>query len=585
MAEVAIPMAALGLMYILSNQKEDPQPMVEGFGENTLPNTKKPPVNYPIENLKDLKTNISKYNGKKTGVENFYKGNNYTEARKRSSNNTGFKSLNGEIMSTGDLEHNNMVPFFGSNVSQPSLDRGNSRLNLYTGSGEEQIKKREQGSLFKPQKNMSHVFGAPNVNNFVQERMQLNISDKQNNVKPWKEIRVGPGLNKGYSSEGSGGFNSSMQAREKMLPKTVDQLRTETNPKISYGTQTLGAYAGKGYTHATTQKHQGKIEKNRPDTYFINTPDRWLTTTGASGEAQKNRATVMLKATNNIQSEHFGNSNRNKNGIYQQGHYNETHKQKLDGPVKHLGTASASGKKIDGGSKDTYDNLVNNRALTSDQKQWGSAYGGFMNAVMAPVLDIIRPTRKENVIGNMRPVGNMNNGAWGVKNGRVWSPNDAPQTTIKEQLIDNDRIAMANALEGAGGYTTNPKQLTYQQRDTTNCMYIPNGGVQTQVKSYDAAYNAELNPNKQELLKQNFHNHGNEKLFNSNINVTNLRNRATKAAQTYPNMPKQAPSQNTFGQMGGKHTREVSIGCSRNNNGMVQAFKENPYTHSLHTAV
>ena len=29
MAEVAIPMAALGLMYILSNQKKEPQPIVE----------------------------------------------------------------------------------------------------------------------------------------------------------------------------------------------------------------------------------------------------------------------------------------------------------------------------------------------------------------------------------------------------------------------------------------------------------------------------------------------------------------------------------------------------------------------------
>ena len=78
-----------------------------------------------------------------------------------------------------------------------------------------------------------------------------------------------------------------MEARERMLPKNVDQLSVETNPKLSYEGQTLGAYAGRGYTHATTQSHQGKIEKNRPDTYFINTPDRWLTTTGASGQAQK----------------------------------------------------------------------------------------------------------------------------------------------------------------------------------------------------------------------------------------------------------------------------------------------------------
>ena len=110
-----------------------------------------------------------------------------------------------------------MVPFFGSNVSQPSLSENNDTLNLYTGSGQDNIVKREQAPLFKPEKNMHHIYGTPNTNNFIQERLQMNITDKQNNTKPWDEIRVGPGLNKGFSSEGTGGFNSSMDAREKKI--------------------------------------------------------------------------------------------------------------------------------------------------------------------------------------------------------------------------------------------------------------------------------------------------------------------------------------------------------------------------------
>ena len=580
MAEVAIPVAALGIMYILSNHNKEPEPVQETF-QSELPNVKDRPNNYPVEDFKDVKHSVSKYNGKKTGVEQFYKNENYSTAQKMKPPTT-FTSLTGETMNKNNIEHNNMVPFFGSNVSQPSLSENNDTLNLYTGSGQDNIVKREQAPLFKPEKNMHHIYGAPNTNNFIQERLQMNITDKQNNTKPWEEIRVGPGLDKGFSSEGTGGFNSSMDAREKMLPKTVDQLRVETNPKVSYGTQTLGAYVGKGFAQSTTKHHQGKIEKNRPDTYYINTPDRWMTTTGASGQAQTNRATVMLKATNNIQSEHFGNSNRNKNGIYQQGHYNETHKQHLEGPLKHLGGASASGKKIENENKDTYENLVNNRSLTGGQKEWGSAYGGYMNAIVAPILDIIRPTRKENVVGNMRPVGNPNNGSWGVKNGTVWSPTDTPKTTIKEQMIDNDRWAMG-FHNHTGGYTTNPKQMTHQQRDTTNNSYIPNGGVQTQVQTYNAAYNAHLNPNKEVLLKQNFHNHGNEKLFNSNINVTNLRNRATNRPQMYANMPKLAPSQQTLGRTSGKYQREVNVNCRRNTNAMVKQFQNNPYTHSLHS--
>ena len=47
----------------------------------------------------------------------------------------------------------------------------------------------------------------------IQDRMKDTLTSKMNNVKPWQEIQVGPGLGKGYSSQGSGGFNSGMEQR------------------------------------------------------------------------------------------------------------------------------------------------------------------------------------------------------------------------------------------------------------------------------------------------------------------------------------------------------------------------------------
>ena len=41
-----------------------------------------------------------------------------------------------------------------------------------------------------------------------------------------------------------------MEQRNKYMPKTVDQLRAKTNPKVTYGGQVLGAYAGKGSAKA-----------------------------------------------------------------------------------------------------------------------------------------------------------------------------------------------------------------------------------------------------------------------------------------------------------------------------------------------
>ena len=43
----------------------------------------------------------------------------------------------------------------------------------------------------------------------------------------------------------------------------------------------LGAHVGRRGPRGEI----GEVEKNRPDTYYIQSSDRWLTTTGASGEA------------------------------------------------------------------------------------------------------------------------------------------------------------------------------------------------------------------------------------------------------------------------------------------------------------
>ena len=68
-------------------------------------------------------------------------------------------------------------------------------------------------------------------------------------------------LGKGYSSEGSGGFNSGMEARNYTLPKNIDELRVATNPKVTYGGQVLGAYAGKGGCKPGNSATHGKLEK------------------------------------------------------------------------------------------------------------------------------------------------------------------------------------------------------------------------------------------------------------------------------------------------------------------------------------
>ena len=70
----------------------------------------------------------------------------------------------------------------------------------------------------------------PNQNDFYQSRVKPSM--KIANVKPWEEVRVGPGLDQGYGSQGTLGFNSGMEAREKWIDRGVDELRVKTNPKL-----------------------------------------------------------------------------------------------------------------------------------------------------------------------------------------------------------------------------------------------------------------------------------------------------------------------------------------------------------------
>ena len=113
-----------------------------------------------------------------------------------------------------------MVPFFGSKVTQSSDVKGyEGLLDIYTGSGNNSVKKEGIAPMFKPEAGLTHIYGAPNTSDYMQDRMKDSLTSKMNNVKPWQEIQVGPGLGKGYSSKGSGGFNSGMEQRAKYSPK------------------------------------------------------------------------------------------------------------------------------------------------------------------------------------------------------------------------------------------------------------------------------------------------------------------------------------------------------------------------------
>ena len=163
---------------------------------------------FPIQTYDDIGKNSKSYPEPNADIDRYFRQNVYQKKVKNEeevSNSTLFKSLTGNELQKSDIKFNNMVPFFGSKVTQrtSNYDGNEGLLDKYTGALLKKSKK-EQAPLFAPKDNMTFTHGTPNHTEFIQSRMIQ--SQNMSNTKPWEEIQVAPGLNKGFTSEGSDRF-------------------------------------------------------------------------------------------------------------------------------------------------------------------------------------------------------------------------------------------------------------------------------------------------------------------------------------------------------------------------------------------
>jgi hypothetical protein len=159
--------------------------------------------------------------------------------------------------------HNNMVPFFGANVTQSMYSGATDGiLDTYTGSGKNTFfHKEEAPAMFKPEPATGLPWGKQVETDFEQSRMVTSLATK--NVFPIEQVRVGPGVNDGYTNLPSGGYQQDA-IREFALPKTTDEIRVANKPKLTYeGEVVPGAH------YITEMGIQAPVKKNRPDRFQV----------------------------------------------------------------------------------------------------------------------------------------------------------------------------------------------------------------------------------------------------------------------------------------------------------------------------
>ena len=159
--------------------------------------------------------------------------------------------------------HNNMVPFFGANVTQSTYSGATDGiLDTYTGTGKHTFHHKEEApAFFEPEAGNGLPWGKQVETDFEQSRMVSSLSMK--NVAPIDQIQVGPGINDGYTNLPSGGYQQDV-GREYTLPRTTDELRVVTKPKVTYSADpTPGAH------FITDMGIQAPVKKNRPDRFQV----------------------------------------------------------------------------------------------------------------------------------------------------------------------------------------------------------------------------------------------------------------------------------------------------------------------------
>lgn len=321
--------------------------------------------------------------------------------------NQPVQTLAGVDVAREDFTHNNMQPYFRGSVRQNTDPMANSSI-LEHRTGRSDLKQRKQAveCFFEPTAGFSHVCGAPDSGDYA--RARVTEFTRRANDFPVEQVRVGPGLGQGFTSQADGGFHQGV-TRDYVMPKSVDELRVASKPKLLMQTKDP-----QGPMKGVSQRGLvGSVDKNRPFTYFEQDEDMLLKTTGANLKPKLNPETIM-KPTSRV----------------------ETH-------VEYQGAPNESASRAGKGESDDFgkDNVMvykNERDITGTRTVIGNITS-YVKAVVAPLMDIFRHNHKEYTLDAARVFGNMQ--AQIPSKPTTYDPvNHMMRTTVREQLDEAPRL-------------------------------------------------------------------------------------------------------------------------------------------------
>ncbi|ADO67218.1 hypothetical protein crov185 [Cafeteria roenbergensis virus] len=143
----------------------------------------------------------------------------------------GFSDFNDTSMDygvTNDFKHNNMTPSTTMrDTPLMNYDNLNRKLDLWTGSSKNWTPKKEVEKMFAPTKHGRNTLeNKPTINGQLGSRFITTFKNNMGNLPFQNKVKVKPGID-GNNQEGR-------HNTYRVLPRNIDELRSETNQKLTY---------------------------------------------------------------------------------------------------------------------------------------------------------------------------------------------------------------------------------------------------------------------------------------------------------------------------------------------------------------
>ena len=370
---------------------------------------------------------------------------------------------------------NNMAPHTSQRDLQVDDGSYQSRkCQIFTGTNKLKKNKTAVGPFFKPKKNQSVSIKCPIVTENIKSRYRPSSKKNFGNLPFNNKIKVLPGLN---------GKVQNKNTIYRVLPKTTNELRSKTNPKISYK-NIVNKAIKKGGLRGTNPN----ITKYKKISYKVQK------STDLVGNSSKNKGP---KQSGKVQ---LSNGNRSTNNNYSSNIHNS---DRGDGPNKDKSRWGQSYKITYNNDNSRNISNIKNKFTMSNKK----AYKNYENE---------RSSTNYNGPGQII---DRNQGNYTI------NPNDIPITTLRELMIHNNNIL---------GLTDNNKTYVFSKDNvlpvTQRETYCNNNqnNLSVQIKSTYSKNNDIAKPTIKQTTQFN-KNNGNI-LGNQYISTTRIKN--DKAKQT-----------------------------------------------------